>query len=195
MVANSPGILPKTAVVASRLAYYPFTIPQKLTNSSYNTGAALNGMVQGINASVGNAYAALQPRGPAKWLLPLFTKVEAATVESTRIANRNKDVFWQPLSDGFEGIGRAVGGPGAYWFLRKSGVEAPTADQIKGTLQQKLFDFSVAGGSAAGAGSEVDPAAVEAAVADAQTQAAQQAGANQAAEGAGEVSAAEVVAA
>ncbi len=193
MVANSPGILPKTAVVASRLAYIPFTIPQKLTTSSHETGKALNGLVQGINASVNNAYVALQPRGPAKWLLPLFTKVEAATVESTRIADRNKDVFWQPLSDGFEGIGRAVGGPGAYWFLRKSGVEAPTADQIKGTLQQKLFDFSVAGGSAAGA--SVDPTAVEAAVADAQTQAAQQAGANQAAEGAGTVSAAEVVAA
>lgn len=195
MVANSPGPLPKTAVVASRIAYYPFTIPAQLTKSSHDTGKALNGMVGGINASIGNAYASLEPRGPAKWLLPLFTKVDTAVKESDRIANRNKDVFWQPLSDGFEGVGRAIGGPGAYWFLRKSGVEAPTADQIKGTLQQKLFDFSVTGGAAAGAGGEVDSAAVEAAVAEAQAQAAQQAGANQAAEGAGEVSAAAAVAA
>lgn len=194
MVANSPGILPKAALVGSRVAYYPFTIPTKLNESATLTGAALNGMVGGINASIGNAYASLEPRGPAKWLLPLFTKVDTAVKESDRIAQRNKTVFWDPFAQGTEGIGRAIAGPGAYWFLRKSGVEAPTTDQIKGVLQAKLFDFSVPGGGAA-AGGEVDAAAAAAAAADAQAQAAAQQGAAQAAEGAGEVSAAEAVAA
>jgi hypothetical protein len=186
MVANSPGILPKAALVGSRVAYYPFTIPTKLNESATLTGAALNGMVGGINASIGNAYASLKPRGPAKWLLPLFTKVDAAVKHSNDIAVRNKTVFWDPFSQGTEGIGRAIAGPGAYWFLRKSGVDAPTEGQIKGVLQAKLFDFSVPGGEAAGG--EVDAAAAAAAAAEAQAQAAAQQGANQAAEGAAETS-------
>ncbi len=187
MVANSPGILPKTAVVGSRVAYYPFTIPAQLNESATKTGEALNGMVGGINASIGNAYAALEPRGPAKWLLPLFTKVDTAVKRSDEIAQRNKAVFWDPFSEGAEGIGRAIGGPGAYWFLKKSGVEAPTSDQIKGVLQAKLFDFSVPGGAPAGDGGG-DATDVVAAAAQAQAEAQAQAAAQQASEGAGEVS-------
>lgn len=208
MVANtSPaGFLPKTAVVASRAVYYPFTVPQKLNDSATNTGAALNGMVKGINASVGNAYLELKPRGPAKWLLPIFDRVDAATDRSDQIAQRNKTVFWDPFSHGSESIGRAVAGPGAYWYLRKSGVEQPTAELIKGTLEQKLFDFSPptespipghGGGEPApdpGPDPAADAAAAAAAAAAAEQAAAQQA-AVQAAEGAGEIQSTEPAAA
>ncbi len=150
MVANSPGFFPKAAVTASRVAYYPFSIPQKLNDSATLTGSTLNHMVGGINAAVGSAYAALQPRGPAKWLLPLFDRVNTAVAHSDQIAQRNKDVFWDPMSQGFEGIGRAIAGPGTYWYLRKSGVEQPTADMIKATLKQGLFDYSPPAGGGGG---------------------------------------------
>lgn len=201
MVANtSPaGFFPKTAVVASRAVYYPFTIPQKLNDSATLTGAALNGMVKGINDSVKVGYEALEPRGPAKWLLPLFDRVGAATERSDQIAQRNKVAFWDPFSHGSESIGRAVAGPGAYWYLRKSGVEQPTAELIKGTLEQKLFDFSPPAeseipGHGGGGGGGGDAAAAAAAAAAAEQAAAQQA-AVQAAEGAGEIQATEPAAA
>lgn len=200
MVANtSPaGFFPKTAVVASRAVYYPFTIPQQLNDSATNTGAALNGMVGGINNSIKAAYTELKPRGPAKWLLPLFDRIGAATDRSDQIAQRNKAVFWDPFSQGSESIGRAIAGPGAYWYLRKSGVEAPTAGLIKGTLEQGLFDFSpptespipgAGGGAPAGGGDPGGDAAAAAAAAAAAEQAAAQQAAVQAAEGAGEIQA------
>ncbi|MCB0880268.1 MAG: hypothetical protein KDC46_14945, partial [Thermoleophilia bacterium] len=175
MVANSPGILPKTALVASRAVYYPFTIPQKLNDSATLTGAALNGMVKGVNASIGNAYMALQPRGPAKWLAPLFAKVDAATTKSDAIAQRNKTVFWDPFSQGVEGVGRAIASPGTYWYLRKAGVEQPTQDMIKGVLNMPLFSFPEAppGGGGGDAGGDA-AAAAEAAAAAQQQAAAQQ---------------------
>lgn len=190
MVANSPGILPKTALVASRAIYYPFTIPKQLNESATKTGAALNGMVGGINASIGNAYASLEPRGPAKWLLPLFAKVDGAVKESDRIAQRNKTAFWDPFSDGVEGVGRAIASPGTYWYLRKAGVEAPTQDMIKGVLNMPLFSFPSAppAGAAGGEGGGDAAAAQEAAAAAAAEAAAQQ-GAQQAAEGAGQAAA------
>jgi hypothetical protein len=187
MVANSPGILPKAALVTSRAVYYPFTIPQKLNDSSTLVGTQLNHMVGGINASIGNAYAELKPRGPAKWLLPLFAKVDTAVKHSDEIAARNKTVFWDPFSQGVEGIGRAVAGPGAYWYLRKAGVEQPTTDQIKGVLNMPLFSFPSAAPAGDGGG---DAAAAAEAAAAAQQQAAAQQGAQQAAEGAGQAAAA-----
>lgn len=143
MVGTTPGILPKTALVGSRAVYYPFTIPQKLNDSATLTGAALNGMVNGITASVGKAYMDLQPRGPAKWLLPLFQHTVDATIKSDAIAQRNKTVFWDPFSQGVEGVGRAIASPGAYWYLKKAGVEQPTQDMIKGVLNMPLFSFPV----------------------------------------------------
>ena len=151
MVANSPGILPKAALVGSRAVYYPFTIPQKLNDSATLTGAALNGMVGGINASIGNAYASLQPRGPAKWLLPLFAKVDGAVKNSEAVAQRNKTVFWDPFSQGVEQVGRAIASPGTYWYLKKAGVEQPTQDMIKGVLNMPLFSFPSAPPAGAGA--------------------------------------------
>ena len=180
MVANTPGILPKTALVGSRVIYYPFTIPQKLNDSATLTGAALNGMVNGVTASVGKAYMDLKPRGPAKWLLPLFQKTIDATVKSDQIAQRNKTVFWDPFSQGVESVGRAFASPGAYWYLKKAGVEQPTQDMIKGVLNMPLFSFPVPSGEAPPA----DNAAAAAAAAEAQAAAAAQAGAQQAAEGA-----------
>lgn len=206
MVANTPGILPKTALVGSRAIYYPFTIPQKLTDSSYAVGKAGAGMVEGINAAVGNAYMSLEPRGPAKWLLPLFQKIDAAAKDNARIADRNKTVFWDPVSQGAEGIGRAFAGPGAYWYLRKAGIEQPTTENIKGVLNMSLFRFPAAGEVPGGAPAppaetppveETPPAestpptdpAGEAAAQAAAAQAAAQAAAEQAAEGAGQVAA------
>jgi hypothetical protein len=197
MVANTPGILPKTALVGSRVIYYPFTIPQKLTDSSYLVGQQATAALGGVNAAIGNAYAQLKPRGPAKWLLPLFKKVDDAVQNNDKIAMRNKTVFWDPISQGAEGIGRAFAGPGAYWYLRKAGVEQPTTDMIKGVLNMPLFSFPVPSG-----GGEQQPPADNAAAAEAAAQqqaAAQQAaaaeaaaqqGAQQAAEGAGQTGAA-----
>ena len=140
-MAGTPGFLPKAALVGSKAVYYPFTIPQQLNDSATNTGAALNGMTQGIIGSVGQAYVALEPRGPAKWLVPLFEKGLQATQRSSEIAQRNKDVFWDPFSQGSEQVGRAIAGPGAYYYLRKAGVENPSADAIKAVLNTKLFEF------------------------------------------------------
>jgi hypothetical protein len=184
MVANSPGILPKAALVGSRAVYYPFTIPQKLNDSATLTGAALNGMVGGINASIGNAYASLQPRGPAKWLLPLFAKVDGAVKNSDAVAQRNKTVFWDPFSQGVEQVGRAIASPGTYWYLRKAGVEQPTQDMIKGVLNMPLFSFPSAPPAGAGGDGGGDAAAAAAAAAE------QQAATQQAAEGAGQAAAA-----
>lgn len=194
MVANTPGILPKTALVGSRVIYYPFTIPQKLTDSSYKMGQAGTALLGGVNAAVGSAYASLEPRGPAKWLLPLFAKVDAAAKDNERIAMRNKTVFWDPVSQGAEGIGRAFAGPGAYWYLRKAGIEQPTTDQIKGVLNMPLFSFPVAAPAPPAEAPPADnAAAAEAAAAQqaaASAEAAAQAGAQQAAEGAGQAAAA-----
>jgi hypothetical protein len=181
MVANTPGILPKTALVGSRVIYYPFTIPQKLNDSATLTGAALNGMVNGVTASVGKAYMDLKPRGPAKWLLPLFQKTIDATVKSDQIAQRNKTVFWDPFSQGVESVGRAFASPGAYWYLKKAGVEQPTQDMIKGVLNMPLFSFPVPS-----AGASEGPPPDNAAAAAAAAEAAAQQGAAQAAEGAGQ---------
>ncbi|MCW2950215.1 MAG: hypothetical protein JWN41_1228 [Thermoleophilia bacterium] len=145
MVANGPGFLPKTALVASRIVYYPFTIPQKLNDSATLTGGVLNAVVGTTADTMGKAYEALQPRGPAKWLTPLFGKVAGAAAHSQEIATRNKTVFWDPFSQGAEGIGRAIAGPGAYWYLKKAGMEQPTEDAIKGVLNMGLFKFPEAG--------------------------------------------------
>lgn len=200
MVANTPGILPKTALVGSRVVYYPFTIPQKLTDSSYlagKVGTAVFGTTVGtLKAGV----EALQPRGPAKWLVPFLAKFEAAAANNDKIAMRNKTVFWDPVSQGAEGIGRALAGPGAYWYLRKAGVEQPTTDMIKGVLNMPLFSFPVPSGggeqppadNAAAAEAAAQQAAAEQA-AQQQAAAQQQGGgeaAAQAAEGAGQTGAA-----
>jgi hypothetical protein len=194
MVGNVPGILPKTALVGSRVVNYPFTIPKQMNESATKTGAALNGMVAGINGSIGNAYVSLEPKGPAKWLIPLFAKVDQATQRSEAIAQRNKAVFWDPFSNGMAGIGQALGGPGAYYYLKKAGVEQPTADQIAGVLNMPLFSFPTAGGSGGSSAPQQqmtpeEAAQIEAAIAQAQAQAQAQAGAQGAAEGAGQVAA------
>ena len=181
MVANTPGILPKTALVASRAVYYPFTIPQKLTDSSYLAGKVGAGVFGASVGTLKSGIEALQPRGPAKWLVPLLAKFEAAAADNDRIAMRNKTVFWDPVSQGAEGIGRAFAGPGAYWYLRKAGVEQPTTDMIKGVLNMPLFSFPVPSG-----GGEQQPPADNAAAAEA---AAQAQAAQQAAEGAGQTQA------
>ncbi|MEO6867985.1 MAG: hypothetical protein ABI200_08185 [Gaiellales bacterium] len=175
MVGNTPGILPKAALVGSRAVYYPFTIPQKLNDSATLVGQSSHNMVKGVTASVGQAYVDLQPRGPAKWLVPLFTKTMEAVDHSEKIATRNKTVFWDPVSEGSESIGRAIAGPGAHWYLRKAGMEEPTADAIKGVLNMGLFKFPTAGPAPAPAPAPEAPPADAASAAE------------QAAQGAGEV--------
>jgi hypothetical protein len=141
----SPGIIAKGGLTVSRAVYYPFTIPQKLNDSATLTGAALNGMAKGINASIGTAYVALQPKGPAKWLIPLFQKVDAATTHSDEIAARNKKVFWDPFSQGTEQVGRALASPGAYYYLKSAGYKDPgNQDVIRGILGMGLFKYPTA---------------------------------------------------
>jgi len=198
MVGNVPGILPKTALVGSRAIYYPFTIPQKLNDSATLVGEVGNGLVAGLNSTIGGAYAALQPRGPAKWLLPLFDKVGAATEKSQAVATRNKTKVWDPFSQGMEQVGRSFASPGTYWYLKKAGIDQPTQDQIKSTLQMKFFHFPDAGEVGGGTppaeetpvpsgGPSEAPAPAKPPAPDAPVEAS---AANQAAEGAGEVAAA-----
>jgi hypothetical protein len=147
---GTPGLIPKAALTTSRLVYKPFLIPQRLNDSATLVGigpdgkGGLTGAVKAVNAGIGNAYAALQPRGPAKWLLPLFQKIDAATDTSAAKAIRNKNVFWDPFSQGSEGIGRAIAGPGAYYYAKKAGFPDPSnPDVIKGLLNLKLFQYPV----------------------------------------------------
>lgn len=202
MAGTVPGFLPKAALTTSRAVYYPFTIPQKLNDSATLVGHSLNGAVAGIAGSVGQAYVDLKPRGPAKWLVPLFTKTLDATKHSEEIAQRNKAVFWDPMSQGVEGVGRAIAGPGAYYYLHKAGVENPSSDAIKAVLNLPLFKYpsgeevsafeqqvaSMRGGQ--GGAPQGPPPAQEAPPADAAGAAAQapppDAGAQGAAEGAGQ---------
>lgn len=141
MAGSTPGILPKAALVGSRAIYYPFTIPQKFTDATTLVGSVGNGTVKSINATLGNAFMALQPRGPAKLLGKLFERIDAATTRSEAIAQRNKTVFWDPFSQGTETVGRAIASPGAYWYLHKAGMEQPTQDAIKGLLNLGFFAF------------------------------------------------------
>ena len=193
MVGNTPGILPKTALVGSKAIYYPFTIPTKLNESATLVGTVNHTLVKNLNSTLQTAYTDLQPRGPAKWLLGLFDKVGESVAKSETIAARNKAVFWDPFSQGTEGIGRAFAGPGAYWYAKKVGVAEPTADTIKAALNTKLFKFPTAeelGGAAAPAAAD---AGVEAGPPPVQVTPAQLAeieAAMQAAQGAGQVAAA-----
>lgn len=144
MAGEGPGFLPKAALTTSRVVYKPFLIPQKLTDSSALVGAAAHSAVGGANKAIGEAYIALQPKGPAKWLIPLFVKTNEAVGSSAEKAQRNKDVFWDPVSQGSESIGRAIAGPGAYYYAKKAGFPEPSnPDVIKGLLNMKLFDYPV----------------------------------------------------
>ena len=159
MAGNVPGILPKTALVGSRVIYAPFKFPQKFTDAGTNMGTAINGAVGGVAASMGAAWEALQPRGPAKWFSPMFGKVAEAAQQSEKIGQRTNAIFWSPFSQGMEGVGRALAGPGAALYLSKAGME-PTEDAIKGVLNMKLFQFP--GGDGGGAPAPSEPPPVEA---------------------------------
>lgn len=188
MAGTGPGILPKTALVASRAIYYPFSIPEKWTESMNNTGQALNTMAKNLNGSIGSAYMSLEPRGPAKWLAPLFGKVDQATDKSAAIGKRNYDVFWKPMSHGIAEVGSVIASPGAYWYLKKAGMEQPTHDAIKGVLEMPFFSFPTAPAAPAPEEPAGDAPTGEAPPADAQTQEAPAptGGAGDAAAGAGE---------
>ena len=183
MQLDGPTFIPKAVLTTGRVLHQPFEIPTEMTKSALLQGGTAHAAVGALNKAAADAVEALQPRGPAKWLLPIFAKVDAATTKSDAIAQRNKAVFWDPFSQGVEGVGRAIASPGTYWYLRKAGVEQPTQDMIKAVLNMPLFSFPSAPPAADGGGDA-------AAAAAAQEAAAQQAAA-QAAEGAGEVAAGE----
>jgi hypothetical protein len=168
-------------------------------------GEINHALVGSLNEAFKTAYTDLKPRGPAKWLLPLFDKIGTAVGRSQEIATRNKTVFWDPFGNGMAQIGQAFGGPGAYWYAKKAGVAEPTAQTIQNALSGGLFKFPTAeelggggGGGDAGAtvdpgagGGAVDPAAAQAAIeaAIAAQQGSMPAGTQQVAEGAGQVAA------
>lgn len=147
MAGGSPGLIPKAALTTSRLVYKPFLIPMKLNVSATNVGAAAHGVVGAVNGSIGKAYIDMQPKGPAKWLVPLFVKTQEAVGKSSEKAARNKQVFWDPVSVGSESIGRAIAGPGAYYYAKKAGIPEPGSQQvIQGLLNMPLFSYPGGGG-------------------------------------------------
>ena len=133
-MAGGPGAVPKVGLTLSRLIHKPFDIPMELTTSSYAVGKAGNDTVQALVGTVGQAYVGLQPRGPAKWLVPVFAKTLQATQHSQQIADRNTKVFWQPLSEGSEKVGMAISGPGAYYYAKKAGFPEPSDPKILSAL-------------------------------------------------------------
>jgi hypothetical protein len=153
------GFFPKVALTTSRIVYYPFTIPAKLDGSATAIGAAGTQAVGAANAAIGNAYMSLKPRGPAKWLVPMFTHIDAGVKHSADIATRNKNVFWDPFSNGSQQIGQAVAGPGAYWYLKKAGDSTPSdPTHIRAILEMGLFKYPQAATNAAeGAGNAAPP--------------------------------------
>ena len=171
-----PGIVPKAALTASRAIYYPFTVPQKMNDSATLFGQEAHKAVMGVNAAVGGFYQGLKPRHGAEKVMGLFVKIQEAVPKSAAMAQRNKDVFWDPFTSSVEGIGRAVASPGAYWYLKSAGMQAPTGDAIKQVLNMGLFDYPIPAPPAAGGG---DPGAAAA-------PSGPPAGAEQAAEGAGQ---------
>ncbi|MCW2926114.1 MAG: hypothetical protein JWM86_82 [Thermoleophilia bacterium] len=195
MVANTPGILPKAGLVGSKIINYPFTIPKQLNESATNVGKMNHDLVEGITGALGSGLQSLEPRGPAKWFVGLLAKVNGSVQHSRDIATRNKTVFWDPFGDGMAQVGQALGGPGAYWYAKKAGIEQPTADTIKAALAGSLFKFPTAEelGGAPPAAAEVVEASTEAPAAP-EAPAGPPAGqapeaAVQAAEGAGQIAA------
>jgi hypothetical protein len=172
----------KAGLFVGRALAYPFDIPQKMNVSATNVGQAANGAVNGINAAIATSYMKLEPKGPAKWLVPLFQKVNDATIRSDKIATRNKTVFWDPLGNGMDQVGMAVGGPFAYHYARKAGVENPTPNDIYALLYKRQPPGGGGGGGAADAGAgahggQASGGAGDAAAAAAQAEAAAQAAA------------------
>lgn len=162
MVANTPGILPKAGLVGSKIINYPFTIPKKLADSSYAVGAAGAGVLGGTTGSLSKALTDLQPKGPAKWFVSFLDRISGAAANNQKIADRNMTAFWKPFGDGMAQVGQAFGGPGAYWYAKKAGIESPTADTIKAALKGSIFKFPTAeelGGAAAASAAEVVVAA------------------------------------
>jgi hypothetical protein len=148
-MAGSPGFIPKAALTTSRVVYRPFLIPQRLNDSATLVGAAAHNAFGGTMSSIGQAYVSLQPKGPAKLLIPLIEKSLQATKQSMEIADRNKKVFWDPFSAASESMGRAIAGPGAYYYARKAGFPDPSnPDIIKGLLNLKLFQYPMPSGAA-----------------------------------------------
>ena len=163
---GTPGLIPKAALTTSRIVYKPFLIPQKLNDSATLVGSLGNGTVGAINAAVGTSIMKLQPRVGAKFLANLFTKVDSAVKRSDQIATRNKQVFWDPFSQASEGMGRAIAGPGAYYYAKKAGFPDPSnPDVIKGLLNLKLFQYPVPAPAEAPAGPPAQAAPPEGAAA------------------------------
>jgi len=148
-MAGGPGFIPKAALTTARIIYKPFVIPQRLNDSATLVGGAAHAAFGGTVSAIGQAYVSLQPKGPAKMLIPLFQKSIEATKHSMEIADRNKKVFWDPFSSASESMGRAVAGPGAYYYAKKAGFPEPSnPDIIKGLLNLKLFQYPAPSGAA-----------------------------------------------
>ncbi len=145
-MAGGPGIVPKVVVTGARVANYPFTIPSQMTTSASKIAEVTHTAIPAINGAVRQAYEGLDPRGPAKWLLKLFDKVDEANTRSMGIADRNTKVFWGPFSEGMSQIGQAVGGPGAYYYAKKAGYADPAAE-IKNILSTWKFPTPAGGGA------------------------------------------------
>jgi hypothetical protein len=139
MAGNVPGIVPSAALIGSRAIYKPFAFPAQFTKAGDNLGTAINGAVGGIASTLGQAFESLQPRHGMEKLTPIFGKVAEAAQQSEARGQKADAIFWNPFSQGMEGIGRAIAGPGTAFYLHKLGIDQPTEDMIKGVLEMKLF--------------------------------------------------------
>lgn len=151
MAGTGPGFLPKTALVASRAIYFPFTVPQKMNDSSTLVGTELNHAFGGVVGAIGQAFVNLKPRHGMEKLIPVFQKGIDAVKHSDEVQARNK-LVWDPATQGIESVGRAIASPGAIYYLHKAGMEQPTQDAVKAVLNMPMFSFPVAGPAPAPSG-------------------------------------------
>lgn len=129
-----PGLLPKAALTAARVAHKPAHIPEKMTNSALMTGGATHHFLAGANAAAKDAVAALDPRGPAKLLTNVFEKVDATGAASAAKAAASTQVLWKPLSVASEQLGQALVNPLAHIYAKSAGFEDPTSQDLLAAL-------------------------------------------------------------
>lgn len=133
------GLISKASLTTGRAIQYPFAIPKRLDQSALLVGKSMNGMVAGINGAIAGSFAALQPRHGAQHLMKLFVKVDEATKKSDAIAQRNHDVFWGPMGEGFDKVGTALGSPFAYYYAKKEGFPEPSNPELLSALLHSSF--------------------------------------------------------
>ncbi|MCW2962290.1 MAG: hypothetical protein JWM25_1991 [Thermoleophilia bacterium] len=135
----NPSFGAKASLVTGRALQSAFDTPAKMTVAAGTTGAVTNAFITSVNASAKESYAALQPRGPAKWLEGLFAKVDKATAQSVEQADKATKLFWVPFSEGSHRTGNAAAFPFAARYADKVGIEIPKEPAAADKLLAELL--------------------------------------------------------